>query len=90
MAKKNSSNTTGFFLTCQCGAKAAVFHDGDCKWHAHCPGCGFIGFWTNPQLTARVEAGGKLCPHKPPVKICKNGTKTSWCTTCRVRTFLPS
>lgn len=89
MDKKKKTNT-GFYLDCPCGAKAAVFESGECKWYAHCPGCGRLTFWTNPQLTERVKAGGKLCSHYPELKACHNSTSlTSWCKACRVRIFVP-
>ena len=89
MDKKKKTNT-GLYLDCPCGAKAAVFESGDFKWYAHCPGCGRLSFWANPQLTERVKAGGKLCIHQPALTMCKNGSsETSWCVSCRVRVFVP-
>lgn len=88
MTKKSE---TGIHLSCVCGAKAAVFQNGESRWFAHCPGCGRLTFWSNPQLTERVKAGGKLCLHNPELKACKDGkSTTSWCTACRVRVFVPS
>jgi integrase len=56
-----------------------------------CPGCAQLTFWTNPQLTERIKVGGKLCPHDPELKLCKDGkSTTSWCKACRVRIFMPS
>ena len=89
MDKKKKTNT-GLYLDCPCGAKAAVFESGECKWYAHCPGCGRLTFWTNPQLTERVKVGGKLCTHNPELTVCKDGkSMTTWCMSCRIRAFLP-
>ena len=91
MNEKKKKTNTGIYLDCPCGAKAVVFESGECKWYAHCPGCGRLTFWSNPQLTERVKAGGKLCSHSPELKACKNSTSmTSWCKTCRVRVFVPT
>ena len=77
-------------MACPCGAKAAVFQNGDSRWFGHCVSCGRLVFWTSSQLTERVRAGGKLCSHDPKLKVCKNGTsQTSWCSVCRVRVFAP-
>jgi len=81
---------TGIFIDCPCGARAAVFKNGECKWFAHCPGCGRLTFWANPQIFERVKAGAKLCGHNPEPKICKGGhSETTWCKACRVRVFIP-
>lgn len=81
---------TDILMTCPCGAKAAVFQNGESRWFAHCVSCGRMVFWASPQLTARIEAGGRLCPHNPEPKVCKGGrSKTSWCLACRVRVFAP-
>ena len=67
-----------------------IYQTGECKWFSHCVSCGRLVFWTSYQLTERVKAGGKLCPHEPELKICKDGmSKTSWCKACRVRVFVP-
>jgi len=88
MAKKTGTN---ILLACPCGAKAAVIQNGESRWFSHCPACGTIQFWSSPQLTERARAGGKLCSHHVHPKLCKNGTsETTWCPTCRVRTFSPS
>lgn len=91
MTKKNRRKVrTGIYLDCTCGAKSAVFENGECRWFAHCVSCGKLVFWSNYQLTERIKVGGKLCPHNPEMKTCKDGRSlTSWCEACRVRTFLP-
>lgn len=82
--------STDMHLACPCGAQAAVFENGDSRWFGHCVSCGRLVFWTSPQLTKRVRAGGRLCPHNPESKPCKGGrTETSWCPSCRVRVFSP-
>lgn len=79
----------GIQLSCTCGAKAFVFESKD-HFFSHCAACGMLTFWSNPQLTERVKLGGKLCPHSPELKLCKDGkSKTSWCKLCRVRVFVP-
>ena len=81
---------TDIVLSCQCGGKAAVFQTGESRWYAHCPACGTMQFWRSPMLTARAKAGGRLCPHNPERKACKDGhSQTSWCAACRVRVFAP-
>lgn len=81
---------TEMHLACPCGAKAAIFEK-DSRWFAHCVGCGRLVFWSSPQLTERVKAGGRLCSHNPVMRPCKDGrTETSWCSSCRVRTFAPA
>jgi hypothetical protein len=91
MMDKGKKTKTGLYLDCPCGAKAAVFESGECRWYSHCPGCGRLTFWANPQLTERIKAGGKLCLHDPELKTCKDGkSMTSWCRACRVRVFVPS
>jgi hypothetical protein len=91
MAKNNGVKIkTGIYLECPCGSKSAVIQNGESRWFSHCPACGRLVFWASPQLTDRVRAGGKLCPHNPDFKNCKDGiSKTSWCEKCRVRTFRP-
>ena len=90
MAGKRRKVWTGIYLDCPCGAKAAVFASGDCKWFSHCVSCGRLTFWATPQLTERAKLGVKLCPHEPEFKTCKDGkSKTSWCSVCRVRSFVP-
>lgn len=87
MGKKIGTN---ILLACPCGARAAVMQNGESRWFSHCLACGTIQFWSSPQLTERVRAGGRLCSHNPKPKLCKNGTSvTSWCGTCRVRMFTP-
>lgn len=91
MSKKTHKTRTDILLECPCGAKAAVFQNGESQWFSHCVSCGRLVFWSNPQLTERVRAGGKLCPHEPELKLCKGGnSKTSFCKACRVRVFVPS
>ena len=88
--KKNAKIRTGILMDCPCGAKAAVFGNGESRWFSHCPACGRLVFWSNYQLTERISAGGKLCAHNPDLKTCKDGkSKTSWCKACRVRVFIP-
>jgi len=88
MGKKKATKkkATEFFLDCPCGAKAQVFELGDKGFMAHCPGCGSLTFFHNPQLLQRLGFGGQLCPHQPEQKPCPGGD-TSWCPICRVRTF---
>lgn len=88
--KKAKKTKMDILLDCPCGAKAAVYQNAESKWFAHCVSCGRLVFWTSHQLTERVRGGGKLCPHNPELKMCKDGnSKTSWCKACRVRVFLP-
>ena len=91
MTKKRTRKVNiGIYLNCACGAKAAVFEKGECRWFSHCVSCGRLTFWANPQLTERAKLGAKLCPHKPELKACKDGkSETSWCELCRIRTFVP-
>ncbi len=84
---KKVRKKTGLFISCPCGSKAAVVET-NWGYNAHCTHCGKLIFWRNAQLTEKVELGGALCSHKPELKDCKGG-KTSWCSLCRVRTFLP-
>ena len=89
--KKTKKTRTSIQLDCPCGAKAAVFENGQCRWFSHCISCGRLTFWTNPQLTERARLGTKLCLHNPDLKLCKDGkSKTSWCLACRVRVFVPA
>ncbi len=75
-------------LECQCGAKGRVFELQN-GYMAHCPGCGTLSFFHNPELLERIARGGQLCPHNVQQKACLGGT-TSWCPTCRLRTFYRS
>jgi len=86
MAKKTK---TGLYIDCPCGARSPVFENKDSKWFSHCVNCGRLTFWSNPMLTERLRYGGKLCPHDPELKTCKNG-KTSFCKLCRIRVFVPT
>jgi len=82
---------TGILMDCSCGAKAMVYQNGECRWFSHCPACGRLTFVSSAQVFERVKAGGKLCPHEPEFKTCKDGkSMTSWCKVCRVRVFLPA
>lgn len=84
--KKQAKKTpTGVSVDCPCGEKAPVF-ELEHGYMAHCPGCGAITFFDNPQLLERVRLGGKLCHHELEKKPCRRGY-TTWCPTCRVRTF---
>jgi len=74
MAKKTK---TDLYLDCPCGARSPVFQGKDSKWFSHCINCGRLTFWSNPMLTERLKYGGKLCPHNPEVRDCRNG-KTSF------------
>lgn len=56
------------------------------RYMAHCAGCGRLDFFDNPVLLERVAQGGRLCPHELEWKPCRGG-QTSWCVTCRVRSF---
>lgn len=88
--KKTGKTKTNIYLGCPCGAKAMIYQTGECRWFSHCPGCGRITFFSSVQVLERVKAGGKLCPHNPPLKTCKDGiSQTSWCKACRIRTFVP-
>jgi hypothetical protein len=73
MAKKTR---TDLYLDCLCGARSPVFQGKDSKWVSHYINCGRLTFWSNPMLTERLKYGGRLCPHNPEVRDCKNG-KTS-------------
>lgn len=88
MARKKAAKKkpTVFFIDCPCGAKARVFELGEKGYMAHCPGCGTLTFFHNPQLLERLRFGGHLCPHHPEGKPCPGG-HTTWCPICRVRTF---
>jgi hypothetical protein len=44
-------------------------------------------FFDNPLLLERLRFGGRLCPHKLEKKPCRGG-HTTWCPTCRVRSFI--
>jgi hypothetical protein len=83
---KRKKKATEYFLDCECGSKAAVFEI-ERGYMAHCPSCGAITFFDNPVLLQRLRFGGKLCPHELEKKPCRGGY-TTWCPTCRVRTFI--
>jgi hypothetical protein len=86
MAKnKRKKKLTEFSLDCACGQKAAVFELAK-GYMGHCVDCGSVTFFENPALLQRLRFGGKLCPHQPETKPCRGG-HTSWCPTCRVRSF---
>ena len=87
MAKKKAASRkpTELVLDCRCGAKARVF-ELQRGYMAHCPGCGSLTFFKNPELLERLRLGGQLCPHPLEQKPCPGG-HTTWCPTCRVRTF---
>jgi hypothetical protein len=88
--KKMGKTKTNILINCPCGAKAMIYQIRQCRWFAHCPSCGRITFIYSAQVLERVKAGGKLCPHNPELKPCKDGvTTTSWCKKCRVRIFAP-
>jgi len=44
-------------LDCRCGAKGRVF-ELEKGYMAHCPGCGSLTFFHNPQLLERLRFGG--------------------------------
>ena len=87
MAKKKATKKkpTELVIDCRCGAKARVF-ELEKGFMAHCPGCGALTFFHNPELLERLRFGGQLCPHRPEPKPCPGGS-TTWCPTCRTRTF---
>ena len=61
--KKSTRKTpTEFFLDCSCGARAQVFSLGDRGYMSHCPGCGTMTFFHNPQLLERLHLGGSALP----------------------------
>ncbi len=87
MAKQETAKkrATEFSLDCACGEKARVF---ELKkgFMAHCLNCGAISFFDNPQLLERLRLGGRICHHHLESKPCRGG-HTTWCPTCRIRTF---
>jgi len=83
--KKRKKKLTEFSLDCACGVKAPVF-ELERGYMVHCPGCGAITFFNNPQLLERLRFGGRLCHHHLEQKPCRGG-HTTWCGVCRVRTF---
>ena len=86
MAKHNrKKKPIDFSIECPCGEKAAVF-ELEKGYMAHCPNCGAVTFFDNPQLLERLRFGGKLCPHRLEAKPCRGG-HTTWCPICRVRSF---
>ncbi len=89
--KKKTKIRTGILADCQCGAKGMVYQTGQCRWFFHCPACGRLAFISSAQVFERVKAGGKLCPHCPELKPCKDGkSQSSWCGICRTRVFQPA
>ena len=87
---KSGKTKTNIFISCPCGSKAMIYQVTDCRWFSHCPACGRLTFFSSAQVFERIKAGGKLCPHNPELKECKDGkSKTSWCPACRVRVFAP-
>ena len=88
MVKKKTTKKrpTEFHLTCSCGAKARVFELGEKGFMAHCPACGALCFFHDPELLERLRFGAQLCPHELKPKPCPGG-HTTWCPICRVRTF---
>ena len=89
-SKKSGKTKTNIYLGCGCGSKAMIYRTGECRWFAHCPGCGRITFFSSAQVLERVRMGGKLCLHNPKLEPCKDGiTLTSWCPICRIRNFVP-
>ena len=83
--KKGRKKLTEFSLDCACGVRAPVF-ELERGYMVHCPGCGAITFFDNPLLLQRLRFGGKLCPHQLEAKPCRGG-HTTWCPTCRIRSF---
>ena len=88
MAKKRATKKrpTEFYLHCACGAKARVLELGEKGFMAHCPACGSLTFFHDPELLERLRFGIQLCPHHLEQKPCPGG-HTTWCPICRVRTF---
>lgn len=84
-SKPSKKKPTDVTVECSCGAKARVF-ELDKGFMAHCPGCGSLTFFHNPELLERLRFGGQLCPHHVEAKPCPGGY-TAWCPVCRVRTF---
>ncbi len=83
--KKRKKSITEYTIDCSCGSKAPVYQLQK-GYMAHCPDCGAVTFFDNPQLLQRLQYGGKLCLHQLERKPCRGGY-TTWCPTCRVRTF---
>jgi len=73
-------------MDCPCGAKAPVFQLKETSFMVHCPACGALTFFHNPQLLERLRYGGRLCHHPLVRKPCRGGS-TTWCPICRLRTF---
>ncbi len=87
--RKGGKIRTNILVDCPCGAKGAVYDIGGCRWFVHCAGCGRIIFISSAQVFERIKLGGALCPHHVEFAKCKDGVSlTSWCSTCRVRTFI--
>jgi len=83
--KPTRKKPTEVVIDCRCGARSRVFELAK-AYMAHCPGCGALTFFHNPELLERLRLGGQLCPHQPEPKPCPGGA-TTWCPICRVRTF---
>jgi hypothetical protein len=83
--KATKKTATEFYLNCPCGEKARIF-ELEKGYMAHCLNCGAVTFFDNPQLLERLHFGGNLCHHQLDPKPCQGG-HTTWCPTCRIRTF---
>jgi len=83
--KAAKKKPTELSMDCSCGAKARIF-ELERGFMGHCPDCGSITFFDNPQLLERLRFGGQLCHHHLEEKPCRGG-HTTWCSICRVRTF---
>jgi hypothetical protein len=79
-----------FRFDCPCGAKGNPAQiDKHGKPYARCPSCWKTIFWADVQKFLSPEP---FCRHtNVEVKATRSkaGVKTSWCPTCRIRTFYP-
>ena len=60
------------------------------QFSGYCPGCGALVFGPVDLLdrVRKLKGNKELCPHREPLKQCKNGSYTSWCPRCRLRLFV--
>jgi len=88
--KSGKAKLLGFRISCPgCSGEAIVYELlGKGYWRFHCErGC--RGFIYSPLTLERGRQRKPICQHNPEVKVCRDGSTTTYCSLCGIRTFRP-